>query len=709
MRLLLLVALALPAGAQQHWWEREPLRIFDLTTSVGGIDFRSPAEVAARKAALGFSTEHLEVMGRGAGLDDRHFFFKSKLATAEHPDFLGAYLPEAKKRGIRVLIYFNVHWYSMAMGEAHPDWRQVREDGTPVDRVYDTGTDFCVNGPWREWCFQVLRDLAAYPIDGIFYDGPIFRQDTCYCRHCRAKFRARYGRDLPSKTSRRGRDFKDLLEFQAASLADYLHDSKQALKSINPELALYMNGGLRGANWATGRFNRVLVKEQDLLGAEGGFISGDLTRVPLWKPGLTARLLETQAGGKPRVIFSASSHKPWTFSLLPAAELRLLYADSIANGASVWFSSTPFEFDQPEMETLAEMNAYLKRAAAYYTGTRSEARTAVVWSDTTASFYAGAGAQMIDIDQVAGRSEAGNLEAEFTGVSEALLRSHTPFDVIDDQALESEPLDRYQAILLPNVACMSDAVAARLREYVRTGGRIFATFETSAFDDAGIRRGNFALADLFGVSAGRRLAGPTRWDFMKPVAKDPLLEGVTREFIPATLYHMEVEPLPGAKTLLRFTEPLKGRYDGIPPLSKDPALTVHPYGRGQAVYFSGDFGAMTAAFHTPEYLELGKNIARTLAPPRVEIGNAPGSVEVVVRSQDGGRRLLVHLVNFTGEMTRPIRKVVPLADIRVAVPEGRKAYTLFRQRELAVTRDARGWAQVVVPRLDEYEVVVLER
>lgn len=208
MRYLVLLALALSAGAQPRWWEREPLRIIDLTTSVSGVDFRPPAEVAARKAALGYNAEHLEIMGRGAGLDDRHFHFRTKLAAVEHPDYLSAYLPEARKRGIRVLIYFNVHWYTMAMGEAHPDWRQIREDGTPVDRVYDTGTDFCVNSPWREWCFQVLRDLAAYPIDGIFYDGPIFRQDTCYCRHCRVKFRRQYGRDLPSKKSRRGRDFK---------------------------------------------------------------------------------------------------------------------------------------------------------------------------------------------------------------------------------------------------------------------------------------------------------------------------------------------------------------------------------------------------------------------------------------------------------------------------------------------------------------------
>ena len=63
---------------------------------------------------------------------------------------------------------------------------------------------------------------------------------------------------------------------------------------------------------------------------------------------------------------------------MPAAELRLLYADSIANNASVWFGITQFEFDQPEMQPLAEMNRYLAGAGEYYRGTRSEANAAVV-------------------------------------------------------------------------------------------------------------------------------------------------------------------------------------------------------------------------------------------------------------------------------------------------------------------------------------------
>ncbi len=709
----LLAGAAFAPGQQpRHWWEREPLRIIDLVTAFGRIDSFPPDQIAARKTALLFNAEHLHVMGLRRGLDDQAFFFASQVAEKQNDDYLRRYLPEARKHGLRVMIYFNVHWYNPEFAERHPDWLQVREDGRPLSGVYETGTAFCVNGPWREWVFRVVRDLAAYPIDGIFYDGPIFFADTCYCRYCQEKFLKAYGTKLPPKKERKGGAFRDLLEFQASSLADFLRDSQRILKGINPEIALYMNGGVRGANWATGRLNRVLVAEQDLLGSEGGFVAGDLTRVPVWKPGATAKLLESQAGGKPRVIFSAASHKPWTFSLLPAAELRLLYADSIANAASVWFGVTAFELDQPEMKALAEMNALVAKNASYFQDTRSEARAALVWSDVTANYYQGSGAQMIDIDRVPQRSEVGNLDGEFSGFADALLRSHTPYDVVDDVTLEREDLGRYSAIFLPNVACMSDRAAARLKAYVREGGSLFATFESSLYDQTGIRRAEFALAEVFGISGGKKIAGPTRWDFMKSRASSPLLEGLGRELIPSTTYHVRVEPK-GSRPLLYFTRPLAGRYDGVPEVSDEPALMVNRYGRGQAVYFSGDLGNAVNTFHLPEWYRLIANAARELSPSPVTLQNAPSSVEVVLRSQvqESGKRFLLHLVNFTGEMTRPIESVVPLENLRVSVKSSppRRIMTLMRPQTLSFQTDASGRVHFVLPRLQEYEVVVIER
>ncbi len=708
---LLCGALRAPLQCQTRdarpWWQNEPLRIIDVVTSFDELNRHTPAEWAERKAAQGYNLEHLEVMNLVKGLDDAGWHFRSKIASKQHPDFLRAYLPEAKKRGIRVMVYFNVHWYTREFGERHAEWRQVRENGKPLDGVYVTGTDFCVNGPWREWVLQVLRDLAAYPIDGIFLDGPIFFPDTCYCRYCARKYEKLHGAPLPSKKVRIGTGARDLLQFQADSLAEFLRDCRTVLRTANPGIALYMNGGERGGNWATGRLNRILIGEQDLLGSEGGFIGGELMRTPVWKPGVTARLLETQAGGKPRVIFSATQHKPWTFSILPAAELRLLYAGTIANAANVWFGMWPSEFDLSEMGAIAEMNRFVERNAAYYRGTRSEAKVALVWSDTTASHYEGADAQLLELDRVERRTDVGNLNGEFAGFAEALVRSHVPFDVIDDVTLERESLDRYSAIVLPNVACMSTAVAERLRRYVQNGGGALATFETSMYDETGVLRPDFALARLFGISAAGHIVGPKRWDFMKAAGADPLLGGVVRALIPSPVYHVQVKPRE-ARTVLRFTKPLTGVYDGMPVVSDDPALLVRDYGKGRAIYFAADLGNGMNTFRLPEFLRLIGNAVKTLAPSAVTLENTPASVEVVLRSQPNRR--LLHLVNFTGEMTRPIERVMPLHDVRVVlagVNNVKRVYTLAGGRELPHSTSGSA-VTFTIPTVGEYEVAVIE-
>src|SRR5262245_54059069 len=64
------------------------------------------------KRKNGFDAEHLMVnhsMFEGRGGDDpKAFVFKNFHGYRE--DWLGEYLPIAKKHGLRVIIYFNCHW-----------------------------------------------------------------------------------------------------------------------------------------------------------------------------------------------------------------------------------------------------------------------------------------------------------------------------------------------------------------------------------------------------------------------------------------------------------------------------------------------------------------------------------------------------------------------------------------------------------------------
>jgi len=279
---------------------------------------------------------------------------------------------------------------------------------------------------------------------------------------------------------------------------------------------------------------------------------------------------------------------------------------------------------------------------------------------------------------------------------------------VDDVTLDKDSLQRYDVIFLPNVACMSDRVAARLRDYVSKGGNLFSTFETSVYDETGIRRTAFGLADLFDAATSGEIIGPMRWDFVKPTASHALLQGLNRTLFPSTVYHLRTKPAEAA-SLLFFTRPLAGRYDGVPEVSTDPALIVKRYGAGTSAYFTGDLGSAIASFHVPEHLRLIKNVAHAFSRPAVSVENLSGSVEVVVRNQ-GDAHSQVHLVNFTGEMTRPIENVVPLRDIVVSLPGSfRTVRTLVHPGSLPVSSDAGGATRVTLPLLNEYEVLVFEK
>jgi hypothetical protein len=111
-------------------------------------------------------------------------------------------------------------------------------------------------------------------------------------------------------------------------------------------------------------------------------------------------------------------------------------------------------------------------------------------------------------------------------------------------------------------------------------------------------------------------------------------------------------------------------------------------------------------------MDLVANAGLETVKSPITIDNAPGSVEVVVRTQDDGKRTLVHLVNFTGAMTRPIQQIVPIYNVGVTIaPQVRvsRAYTLWDHRRISLTHTNSGKLHAIIPHLSEYEVLVLEK
>lgn len=702
-----------PVTDDEPWW-RSIMTIADLGIyGADEVQKLDPAELAETKRTLGFNAEHItcsDIYGGEKGT----FYFKTVIAKNMPRDFLGEYIPEARRRGVRVLIYYNVHWLHVDFGMEHPEWLQVNANGEIITNLYGSGCAPCVNSPWRDWSFQGIRDLAAYEIDGIFLDGPIFAPGACRCNTCQEIFRRRYGTDMPEKEDWKNPAWRNFIDFRYDSIANYLRDAEKTLKEIRPGSIIYMNCTGLSPAWPAARDNRRLMPYQDILGAEGGFLYYDLRKTPLWKPGMTAKLLETQAVGKPTVVFIAGANKGWDEYMLPPTETRLLFADTIANGANPWYGIPLHSADRPGAQAAGEMNRFLLMNAEYLEKTTPLAKVALFWSGRTADYYK-ASVPVTDFtpqgEELEKRGTAGNFSASFQGCYEALLRSHVPFCVLDEEALTLKNLRNYDLVVAPNCACLSGEKVGIVEDYVRSGGNLIASFETSRYDENGDLLGELGLSDVFGVKMGKGTFGPMKLDYMT-VGDDgrAITKGLSARLLPCPIYGMQVAPTT-AKPIAMHHEKMPARYVQLPPISENPAIVINEYGKGRCLYIAGNFFEHYHDYHNPDYRRIVANSVGTMVRNLVSLENCPTSVEVTLRHQPDKGRLLVHLVNFTGEMTRPMESVITLNDIDITLHgfKGlRRAKALWTGRELKLDKVEAGM-KFRVPVLKEYEVLALEK
>ena len=92
--------------------------------------------------------------------------------------------------------------------------------------------------------------------------------------------------------------------------------------------------------------------------------------------------------------------------------------------------------------------------------------------------------------------------------------------MVHDRLLDPEHIDRFKTLILPNIAALSTQQCDQLRAFVEQGGSIVATYETSLYDEWGVRRNDFGLASLFGVSFAGNEQGPLLNSYLS-LEKDP--------------------------------------------------------------------------------------------------------------------------------------------------------------------------------------------
>jgi hypothetical protein len=584
--------------------------------------------------------------------------------------------------------------------QAHPEWIAVNASGQKARHMVMADRWLsCALGPCNfEYMPTVLREIVSrYGVDAIFanrWAGHI----TCYCDSCKQNFKTVTGFDAPRSAQQRG--WPEFQKWRAQRLFEVWDAWDAAVQKEKSDCCCLMNMG--GANRS----------EMTQIGQRAKMVAADrqgrnAANMPPWAAGWNAKVFRSVMASKPVAgicsVGNDDAHR-WKDSVQSPAELRLWILECIAQGMQPWvvkFCGTLY--DQRWCGVVENIYKWHADNEQFLRNTRNLARVGVVWSAQTAIAIGNAKA-----------------EASQLGVYQALVEARIPFELVYEQLLEADKLNWLKLLILPNIVALSNEQCDQIRQFVKRGGSVIGTFETSLDSEAGRRRDDFALADLFGV----RYTGKT-----EPFVKNAYINiehGTQHEILHGfddanrtinTIGYVDVKASAefAAAPLTRVPSyPDLPMEDVFPrqPHTEIPEIYLREIGSSRIVYFPGDIDRTFWEVLDPDHGRIFANSVRwALNEPDLVTIAGPGVFDVAVWEQEGS--MTVHLVNLTNPMMMkgPIRELYPTGPLQLSIrlPPNRepKETRLLVGNSSAAMKKSDRVLTLTVPSITDHEIVAI--
>jgi hypothetical protein len=623
---------------------------------------------------------------------------------------LGELLPELRQRGIRLMAYVSICFDNYALG-LHPEWRAVTAHGDP--QVFPPFYMACLNTPYQSFVLKQIEELAArYAVDGFWLDIMPLARDVpqffithflpapCYCLSCQQKYEAENGEPLRRGAAGEERAFHYLL----GKVEGFLKSAAELIHRFQPEALVTYNSAGSPAD---------PLDAADLVSIEG--------HAPAYlRQSFIARW--ARESRKPFEILMPGALHGWNgFDQKPTSVMQLEAAIAVSHGGSAVVGQAPFpdgQIDPPQYVGLRKVLLPIRELEPWLTAPQAVSDVGLVLAakPRTASRL---WSLMMD-------------GAE--SFHEALLDTHCQYEIVR----RLEGLSRYQLLILADQAALSEAELEAVRQYVRQGGRLIASGESSLWDETGNRRADFGLADVFGVSWAGEAA--YSYAYLKLHA-GPLADHVTATPMVTRLPPLEVKPA-GAVVLADLLYPEALRTDATTILWGDPGPDAdrrHPgicrsaYGRGECWYIAARLrpgglpetwsrdvftivaNAQRSRGFTHTWIKrlMGVLVKELVAEPILRTSAPPG-VEVTLNRQAG--RHVVHLVNHHAGNPEHVSFVdsgLILHDIGVELWTARlgleRIGRVYQPPRTELNYEMReGWLRFRVPELRVHSVVAVE-
>jgi len=640
---------ALACAAEPRWWMDEPVRLVqtNLRETDANLD---AARLVQQVADLGANALLFGMGGIRAYYPTKVPFHYPSPFLPPGRDLFGEVLREAHKRGIRVIGRFVLSKSQKEAFDAHPEWFFKRANGEPAE--YNGTYATCINGGYyREHALKILAEaLERYEVDGLFFNmfgnpgSDYSGRPMGTCRCDGCKKRFEARYGRPLP-EKPDADYREFMEISRNEVAASI---AALIRSKRPRAA----------------FLTYIQEHVD------GIMSESNTAVdrplPLWPYSASDNVNRARNSEPDKMAFNlcmAFVDIPYRFAHVPPAEIRARLFQNMANGAGPSFAmlGTPDQEDRRALPVLRSVNEWHKKHEELYVGQQSAARVLLLSMDAR--------------------------QADYRGFFRILSEQHIPFAVSTNlAALDRGPWD---------IVIAPDGAPAALEKWVRAGGRLLvAGAREPAIQGLPkpVRRWNNTRSAYFRIRDHSLLPSLKDTDVMFLDGEYLETEGTS----PLTL-------IPPA----RFGPPERVWTDKVE--TQKPGLLMTELGAGKVAWIPWQVGALYYRHSSAPHAALVADLIDRLLPAgRQLVTNAHPLVEITLMRQPARARTLVHFVNLTGHSQTGWFDPIPMRGIRVEVSGKFKSARVAGTGEKLKLSAANGRMAFLLPKLDAYEVVVLE-
>ena len=426
---------------------------------------------------------------------------------------------------------------------------------------------------------------------------------------------------------------QEWIDFRCQKLADHYKEMAAYIRSMNPEVAVEINPhGITGGNraWESSVDFQRLLPHVDFFWCEDG------NPASVNEEGILVSNIRSYKIGQTfnNKVFNAIGNSP-----VMAAELLAYNASLTSPGESV-----------------KNFVTFYNKNFEHYANTKNIADVAILRSFPSMAYN--------------------NYSTHQSTIlfEQVLIQCKIPFDIIYDDHLKN--LSKYSVLILANQESLRDDQLELIREFVRQGGGLVATENSSLYDDWRRERESFGLKDLFGI------------DRPSSIKSIRIQDGGAMESIE------EYELRQAGNTIKNKFG--KGKVAYIPLI--EPSKNRPPTTPMRNSYWKMPLN----------YSEMVNAIAWAAGDELSVYVNSPLTVTMELTEQEG--KMMLHLINYNLEKEKLVKNI----SVSLKIPEGKQIRELLllspdkEGSEFLNYTIKDGRAVFIVPSLEVYDLVVVK-